>query len=99
MLTERLPDPSRAGTLQDLKSVNADEMAVDLEEPSAMELDSENGRTKKRFPLPTNPSYLLLFLFVMSCNDVEDNVTFTSSYSSIMQSIKRWEHRECLQHR
>ncbi|KAH9790036.1 nuclear cap-binding protein subunit 1 [Citrus sinensis] len=47
VLMERLPDASRAGTLQDLKSTHADAMAVDLEEPSAMELDNENGRPKK----------------------------------------------------
>ncbi|KAH9741533.1 nuclear cap-binding protein subunit 1 [Citrus sinensis] len=47
VLMERLPDASRAGTLQDLKSTHADAMAVDLEEPSAMELDNEDGRPKK----------------------------------------------------
>lgn len=49
---ERLPDASRAVTLQDLKPIHADTMAVDLEEPSAMELDNENGRPKQRFASP-----------------------------------------------
>ncbi|OMO59844.1 MIF4G-like, type 3 [Corchorus capsularis] len=47
VLKERLPDASRAGTLQALKSINGDSMAVDLEESSAMEVDDENGRPKK----------------------------------------------------
>lgn len=45
---ERLPDPSTAGTLKALKSIQADSMAVDLEESSAMEVDNENGMPKKR---------------------------------------------------
>lgn len=44
---ERLPDPSTAGTLKALKSIQADSMAVDLEESSAMEVDNENGMPKK----------------------------------------------------
>ncbi|KAG7950817.1 hypothetical protein I3843_13G135700 [Carya illinoinensis] len=47
VLTERLPDASRAGTLWELKSVRADSMSVDLEEPSAMEVDNENERKQK----------------------------------------------------
>ncbi|OMO54435.1 MIF4G-like, type 3 [Corchorus olitorius] len=47
VLKERLPDASRAGTLQALKSINGDSVAVDLEESSAMEVDDENGRPKK----------------------------------------------------
>ncbi|KAG6682662.1 hypothetical protein I3842_13G154200 [Carya illinoinensis] len=47
VLTERLPDASRAGTLWELKSVRADSMSVDLEEPSAMEVDNENERQQK----------------------------------------------------
>lgn len=48
VLTERLPDPSRAGTLRELKSTHADSMAVDLEESAAMEVDNENGRQKSQ---------------------------------------------------
>lgn len=49
VLMERLPEASRVGTLQELKSSSADAMAVDLEEPSTMEVDNENERPKKRF--------------------------------------------------
>lgn len=52
VLTERLPDASRAGTLQELKSIYADSMAVDIEESSEMDVDNENGKPKKRFPSP-----------------------------------------------
>ncbi|KAK4607352.1 hypothetical protein RGQ29_001259 [Quercus rubra] len=48
VLTERLPDPSRAGTLRELKSTHADSMAVDLEESAAMEVDNENSRQKSQ---------------------------------------------------
>ncbi|KAJ1391988.1 nuclear cap-binding protein subunit 1 [Sesbania bispinosa] len=41
---ERLPTESGARTLRELKSAQVDEMAVDPEEPSLMELDSENQR-------------------------------------------------------
>ncbi|XP_022728994.1 nuclear cap-binding protein subunit 1 isoform X3 [Durio zibethinus] len=47
VLMERLPDASRAGTLQELKTNHGDSMALDLEESSAMEVDDENGRPKK----------------------------------------------------
>ncbi|GLT51049.1 hypothetical protein SLA2020_244960 [Shorea laevis] len=47
VLAERLPDPSKVGTLQDLKSINSDSMAVDLEESSTMEVDNDNGGPKK----------------------------------------------------
>lgn len=46
LLMERLPDASRVKTLQELKSISADSMAVDLEEASTMEVDDENGRPK-----------------------------------------------------
>ena len=49
---ERLPDASRAGSLQALKSIHGDSIAVDLEKSSAMEVDDENGRPKKRSQLP-----------------------------------------------
>lgn len=49
---ERLPDASRAGTLQALKAIHDDTMAVVLEESSAMEVDDENGKPKKRSQLP-----------------------------------------------
>ena len=49
VLMERLPEASRVGTLQELKSSSADAMVVDLEEPSTMEVDNENERPKKRF--------------------------------------------------
>lgn len=76
---ERLPDASRAGTLQDLKSTHADAMAVDLEEPSAMELDNENGRPKKRFPSPPTSQIASL----SACNVMEyvEDVIFTLFYS------------------
>lgn len=47
---ERLPEASRVGTLQELKSSSADAMAVDLEELSTMEVDDENGRPKRFTP-------------------------------------------------
>ena len=51
ILTERLPAASSARTLQDLKSVNpAGATAMDLEEPSAMEMemDNEDSKPEKR---------------------------------------------------
>lgn len=42
ILTERLPKGSGAKSLHELKSAQVDEMAVDSEEPSTMELDNEN---------------------------------------------------------
>ncbi|CAN1264032.1 Nuclear cap-binding protein subunit 1 [Linum perenne] len=47
VLRERLPDASKAQTLQDLKSTKTDEMALDIDQPSTMEVDEENGNTKK----------------------------------------------------
>ncbi|BFG30066.1 hypothetical protein CerSpe_163400 [Prunus speciosa] len=47
VLTERLPSASKCVTLQGLKSIHADSMAIDVEESSAMEVDDENGRPKK----------------------------------------------------
>ncbi|CAI0546745.1 unnamed protein product [Linum tenue] len=47
VLKERLPDASKAQTLRDLKSTRGDEMAVDTDQPSTMEVDDENGGTKK----------------------------------------------------
>ncbi|CAL1409673.1 unnamed protein product [Linum trigynum] len=47
VLKERLPDASKAQTLRDLKSTQADEMAVDTDQPSTMEVDDENGGAKK----------------------------------------------------
>ncbi|KAJ1391985.1 MIF4G-like, type 3, partial [Sesbania bispinosa] len=44
VLMERLPTESGARTLRELKAAQVDEMAVDPEEPSLMELDSENQR-------------------------------------------------------
>lgn len=50
ILTERLPAASSAQTLQDLKSINpSDANAMDLEEPSAMEMDNVDSRPEKRF--------------------------------------------------
>ncbi|KAK1556319.1 hypothetical protein Q3G72_002673 [Acer saccharum] len=46
VLMERLPDASQAGTLRGLKPIHVDEMTIDLEESSAMELDDENGKPK-----------------------------------------------------
>ncbi|KAJ8751223.1 hypothetical protein K2173_016404 [Erythroxylum novogranatense] len=50
VLIERLPDASKAQSLSGLKSTQTDEMAVDHEESSAMEVDNENERTKKSQP-------------------------------------------------
>lgn len=62
---ERLPDASRDGTLQSLKSVNGDSMAVDIEEPSTMEVDDENERPKKRSRLANRPwPIVFIYLFV-----------------------------------
>ncbi|KAJ6309993.1 hypothetical protein OIU76_014855 [Salix suchowensis] len=47
VLMERLPDPSRARTLRELKSIQADEMTVDLDESSVMEVDNESRRPNK----------------------------------------------------
>ncbi|XP_037491219.1 nuclear cap-binding protein subunit 1 [Jatropha curcas] len=47
VLMERLPDPSKAPALRALKSGQVDQMAVDIDETSEMELDNENGRPKK----------------------------------------------------
>ncbi|CAN1751114.1 Nuclear cap-binding protein subunit 1, partial [Linum perenne] len=47
VLRERLPDASKAQTLRDLKSTQTDEMALDIDQPSTMEVDEENGNTKK----------------------------------------------------
>ncbi|KAK9273716.1 hypothetical protein L1049_018526 [Liquidambar formosana] len=44
VLMERLPDASRAETLRGLKSIQAEAMAIDLDESSAMEVEDENGR-------------------------------------------------------
>ena len=63
VLMERLPDPSRARTLRELKSIQADEMTVDLDESSVMEVDNESRRPNKR-SLPTLPLFLLSFSFL-----------------------------------
>ncbi|KAG8653038.1 hypothetical protein MANES_06G161000v8 [Manihot esculenta] len=47
VLMERLPEASKAQTLQALKSIQADEMVVDLDESSEMEVDNEKERSKK----------------------------------------------------
>ncbi|KAF5177817.1 nuclear cap-binding protein subunit 1-like, partial [Thalictrum thalictroides] len=47
VLKERLPPASVDGTLQSLHYDQIDTMAVDSEEPSAMEIDRDNGRPKK----------------------------------------------------
>ncbi|KAM7273140.1 hypothetical protein ACFE04_027804 [Oxalis oulophora] len=47
VLMERLPEATKAGTLHELKSINAESMAVDIEEESAMEVDNENGKSNK----------------------------------------------------
>lgn len=47
---EHLPDAARGLTLQELKSIQDDELPVDNnEESSAMEVDEENGRPKKGY--------------------------------------------------
>ncbi|KAE8732379.1 Nuclear cap-binding protein subunit 1 [Hibiscus syriacus] len=54
VLMERLPDASSDVTLQSLKSIHGDSMAVDLEESSNMEVDDENGIPKKS---PNSPTF------------------------------------------
>lgn len=49
VLMDRLPDPSKCGKLRDLKSIRAtEEMAAEPEESSAMEMDNEDEKAKKR---------------------------------------------------
>ncbi|CAL1378985.1 unnamed protein product [Linum trigynum] len=48
VLKERLLDASKAQTLRDFKCTQGDEMAVDTDQPSTMEVDDENGGAKKR---------------------------------------------------
>ncbi|CAK9327994.1 unnamed protein product [Citrullus colocynthis] len=72
ILTERLPAASSAQTLQDLKSINpADANAMDLEEPSAMEMDNVdsrpekshlNGRTEHAYTIGENEQWCLTTL-------------------------------------
>lgn len=50
ILTERLPKGFGARSLHELKSAQVDEMAVDPEEPTTMELDNENQIPQNRFP-------------------------------------------------
>lgn len=64
VLMERLPDPSRARTLRELKSIQADEMTVDLDESSVMEVDNESGRPNKRLLPPLALFLLLPFSFL-----------------------------------
>ncbi|KAE8677217.1 Nuclear cap-binding protein subunit 1 [Hibiscus syriacus] len=47
VLNKRLPDASGDATLQSLKSIHGDSMAVDLEELPTMEVDDENGIAQK----------------------------------------------------
>lgn len=49
VLSEPLSEAYKDGTLQ--SSEQADEMAIDLEGSSEMELDKENGKAKKRCSL------------------------------------------------
>lgn len=46
---ERLPEASAARTLNELKSMHVDEMSVDPEEKSAMDLDNEDETNQNRF--------------------------------------------------
>ncbi|KAF3454007.1 hypothetical protein FNV43_RR04450 [Rhamnella rubrinervis] len=77
VLMERLPDASRAGAFQELKSIySADSMAVDVEESTEMEVDNENGRPKKRFCSPFHWKEKVL---VLQCHCVP---TFSRQYAS-----------------
>lgn len=49
VLMERLPEASAAPTLNELKSMHVDEMSVDPEEKSAMDLDNEDETNQNRF--------------------------------------------------
>jgi hypothetical protein len=49
VLTDRLPKGSGARTLREWKSAQVEDMAVDSEEPSTMELDNENQIPQNRF--------------------------------------------------
>lgn len=90
---ERLPDASRAGTFQELRSIySADSMAVDIEESSEMEVDNENGRPKKRFCSPFHWKEKVL---VIPCRYVPSKkFNFVSFF--IWQSIERRKDRHCL---
>lgn len=44
VLKERLPPVSADGKMPNLKAGHADSMAVDTEEPPAMDVDQENGK-------------------------------------------------------
>lgn len=48
MLAERLQQVCVNGKLPSSEAVDADEMGVDSEEPSKMQLDSENGKPENR---------------------------------------------------
>lgn len=50
VLADRLPKGSGARTLHEWKSAQVEEMVVDLEEPSTMEVDNENQIPQNRFP-------------------------------------------------
>lgn len=56
VMTERLDDAFRDGALQ--QPSQADEMAIDLEDTSAMELDKENAKPEKRSSSPSLPFLL-----------------------------------------
>ena len=75
ILTERLPAASSAQTLQDLKSINpAGANAMDLEEPSAMEMemDNEDSKPEKR----------------CSRQYYNDPISFCQNPSMIVQNMK-----------
>lgn len=57
-MTERLDDAFRDGALQ--QPSQADEMAIDLEDTSAMELDKENAKPEKRSSSPLLPFFFFL---------------------------------------
>lgn len=48
VLTERLPSVSADGEMPNLRAEGTDSMAIDLEEPSTMEMDHDNGTKDDR---------------------------------------------------
>lgn len=48
VLTDRLPPVSDGGKVPNLRDAHVDSMAVDTEESTTMDVDSENGKAKAR---------------------------------------------------
>jgi len=77
VLTDRLPKGSGARTLREWKSTQVEEMAVDPEESSTMELDNENQIPQNRFcvcpyltkiDIAQQPNYILWKILLLCIN-------------------------------